>query len=411
MGTTSEKLTYLNTTKTLIKEELNLGGANITTEPFRQYKSKLEGIYKDFLANGTNTLWNNWEKVSGSGTEISLNNTIQAKMDFVYKGNTSQTGTPTPDTPIPVQVVSGDNTIKVEGKNYWTLTDNFTTTTANKWVLSDTAIDIPAGTYEILFDFTLDNKILFDFKYANNTEVYINANETNTITFAQDVKKSAIQMKTANNTISNIRIIKQGESQSYPISLGNIELCKIGDYQDYIYKENDNWYKHEVIKKGDTSSFILIQKVTSTMSNDLYGYAINVPIIKRNYSDLGSVISNIFAPKILGSTGSTTDPNNVRFNQGISKHSNSGISQIVISIDKSYLTTGNVNEVIPFLDSKDFIFYFLLQTPTEVQITDSTLISQLEAIKKSYNTQTNISQTNADKPFILDVVALGELEI
>ena len=46
MGTTSEKLTYLNTTKGLIKDNLNLGGANISTEPFRAYSSKLKGIYK-----------------------------------------------------------------------------------------------------------------------------------------------------------------------------------------------------------------------------------------------------------------------------------------------------------------------------------------------------------------------------
>jgi hypothetical protein len=55
--------------------------------------------------------------------------------------------------------------------------------------------------------------------------------------------------------------------------------------------------------------------------------------------------------------------------------------------------------------------YYILATPTTTEITDSTLISQLEAIKLSYNGQTNISQENNDKPFILDVTALGELEI
>ena len=93
MGTTSEKLTYLNTTKGLIKDKLNLGGANITTEPFRQYSSKLMGIYKDFLANGTDTLWNNWEKVSGSGETLTLNNTMEGKMKVDLKGNTSQEST------------------------------------------------------------------------------------------------------------------------------------------------------------------------------------------------------------------------------------------------------------------------------------------------------------------------------
>jgi hypothetical protein len=39
-----------------------------------------------------------------------------------------------------------------------------------------------------------------------------------------------------------------GVSQSYTIDLGSIELCKIGDYQDYIYKGADGWYLHKEIR-------------------------------------------------------------------------------------------------------------------------------------------------------------------
>ncbi len=56
-------------------------------------------------------------EVSGSGSNITLNNTVEAPMSIVYKGNTLQNGTPTPDSPIPIQVVSGDNSINVVGKN------------------------------------------------------------------------------------------------------------------------------------------------------------------------------------------------------------------------------------------------------------------------------------------------------
>lgn len=38
-------------------------------------------------------------------------------------------------------------------------------------------------------------------------------------------------------------------SQSYTIDLGTIELCKIGDYQDYIYKSGDDWYVHKEVGK------------------------------------------------------------------------------------------------------------------------------------------------------------------
>jgi hypothetical protein len=38
-------------------------------------------------------------------------------MNLQLKGNTSQNGTPTPSSPIGVNVVSGDNTIDIYGKN------------------------------------------------------------------------------------------------------------------------------------------------------------------------------------------------------------------------------------------------------------------------------------------------------
>ena len=52
-----------------------------------------------------------------TGTSLSINNTKKGKMKLSLKGNTLQTGTPTPDTPLAIHTITGDNTIKVEGKN------------------------------------------------------------------------------------------------------------------------------------------------------------------------------------------------------------------------------------------------------------------------------------------------------
>ena len=73
--------------------------------------------YIDIINNGTDTLYNNFPKVSGEGTSLTLNNTYQAPMRNFLKGNTSQTGTPTPSSPIDVNVVSGDNEIIINSKN------------------------------------------------------------------------------------------------------------------------------------------------------------------------------------------------------------------------------------------------------------------------------------------------------
>ena len=55
--------------------------------------------------------------------------------------------------------------------------------------------------------------------------------------------------------------------------------------------------------------------------------------------------------------------------------------------------------------------YYGLQTPTNEPITDTTLINQLNAIEKAYayQNQTNISQVNADKPFIIDATTLLDI--
>ena len=56
----------------------------------------------------------------------------------------------------------------------------------------------------------------------------------------------AVDVSVATGT-QNINI----NNKTYEISLGNIELCKIGDYQDYIYKNNNKWYLHKEIGKID----------------------------------------------------------------------------------------------------------------------------------------------------------------
>ena len=92
MGTTSDKLTYLATTKTKIKDAINLGNTNITNETFRQYENKI----KQAMINTMNDkwgVWNNFDKVIGTNETLSLNNTEYAPMQVNLKGNTQQNST------------------------------------------------------------------------------------------------------------------------------------------------------------------------------------------------------------------------------------------------------------------------------------------------------------------------------
>ena len=46
-----------------------------------------------------------------------------------------------------------------------------------------------------------------------------------------------------------IEVANGTETQTYTINLGDIELCKIGDYQDRIYKDSGKWYIEKKIGK------------------------------------------------------------------------------------------------------------------------------------------------------------------
>ena len=274
---------------------LELAGADLTNvdKNIQNLKQAWEERLLYFLANGTDVIWNNWlPKVTGTGENITLNNTVETKMKFVCKGNTGQNGEPTPNNPVNIDVVTGNNSIII----------------------------------------------------ANN-----------------------------DNT----------QSQTYPINLGSMELCKIGDYQDYLYKDNGKWYKYGAIGK---------LTITSISSVGTASTGINYALVRS--VTIASADSFIYCSNYTNATSASKN-NTIRL---------SGINLYVYDNRLTDYTTA-----LNLLNGLEY--YCVLATPTITEITDTTLIEQLDNLEKaySYNTQTNISQTNADKPFILDVVALGEL--
>lgn len=61
-----------------------------TNKNIENIPSTIRKSYLDIMNNGIDTIYDNWEKVNGTGTSISLNNTEEAPMTIEYKGNTSQ---------------------------------------------------------------------------------------------------------------------------------------------------------------------------------------------------------------------------------------------------------------------------------------------------------------------------------
>ena len=439
MGTTAEKLTYLNTTKGKIKDSINLTGANITTEPFRQYSTKLNSALLDIINNGTQEVWNNWEKVSASNvSSASLNQTVEAPMKLDLKGNTYQEENPTPDNPKDIHIVSGNNSIKVEGKNLFDKNNS----TFDEYLLKtgETAVDI---VWVITPYIKVDSGANYTYQgitrtgnspyscYYDSSKQFVSsfkqATGTNTITIPSGVNyvRFSIMNKGAKHDINTFMIEKGSSastytpyvSQTYPINLGSIELCKIGDYQDRIFKaiegdsfydtldsatkqtlDTESWYKYGAIGK-----VVLNGSETWNIHPTLKGFYPNTNLISNvvlpsDNTSIPLLYSNYFTPN----TYADVWDNNIDF----------GIALAPNGTNNPRIRNNNITTTSDFqtwLSTHNTTIYYALDSPTYTQITDNTLIGQLEAIKKSYNEQTNISQTPNDLPFILDITALKEI--
>ena len=109
---TANKLTYLNGTKQAIKQAINEDFEVIDNNTtFREYADEISSNnakYKDLIPKETKNATNTLDISNSSGLDKAL---------VTQYGNTYQEGEPTPDSPQEIQVVTGDNEVKVEGKN------------------------------------------------------------------------------------------------------------------------------------------------------------------------------------------------------------------------------------------------------------------------------------------------------
>lgn len=372
------------------------------------------------------------------------------------KGN-DITIAPTPDTPQEVQVVTGENVVSVSGKNLAPIKDGTVTlngltinvengiitingtSTASvslkltndlaiqsgninpNWVnekvvdningkvlsfqnISGTAPsslwairlysnNASAYTYQYTYsNLTGDKKFTID-SYLSFISIFINAN----LTFNDF--KVAIQLEEGSTATQFVQYV----GQEYTISLGTLELCKIGNYQDYLYKKNGKWYKHSEIDK------MLIDE-NSTISG--FNTHSGTTYITANFYDtkikkLSKFEIVNFSNKLVGGIGNDTWQGN-KLNS-VSQQSNGNYIQICLP----YSVATTIAELKMWLTSNNILIYYVLETPTEEEITDETLIKQLETLykAKSVKNKTYITQENEKLPFILDVSAIKEYSV
>lgn len=197
-----------------------------------------------------------------------------------------------------------------------------------------------------------------------------------------------------------IQIEKGTKANSYtPYGTTPIELCKIGNYQDYFYKDSDKWYLHKEIGKvvftGAESEDWVVR--TSTSAN--YWKVRNATAFPTDVKERLILLSNYFVPNG-GANNADYSGNAICGNVG------EYAKWLHLSIDNTI--ANSVATFKTWLSTHNLSIYYIEATPTNTEITYQPLIDQLNLLEQamSKDSQTNISQVNNDLPFIISASAL-----
>ena len=168
-------------------------------------------------------------------------------------------------------------------------------------------------------------------------------------------------------------------SNSYRVDLGNIELCKIGNYQDKLYYNSGKWYIVKNIGKKVLKGTETGWKNDST--NKLSGLTV---------SDAKSIVSSTVINALCSHYKAYSLADSRTHTDGFSGNATD------IWFNNNSMTLANFKT---WLSNNNVTLYYVLATPTTEEITDATLISQLNALYEFYvNSSTVTISNNSEIP-------------
>ena len=318
-----------------------------------------------------------------------------------YEPYVGGTPSPNPDYPQPIQTVTGEQTVEIVGKN---LFDKDDFVGGNYYVASSGTITeqanyrsavvpcLPSTTYTVSKKGQSPLRVAYcnatsvqagDTAYGYQRDTTANS-QALTITTGEQAKTLIVTYKeqgyTVDTDITSLMIEIGSTATAYapylkqtlPISLGTIELCKLGTYQDYIYKDGDSWKVHKATKSITITGAESETWTAQNTTNNYYSYRLTVSDADKiaSSSDVALAKSDCFT------SGKSSDLNTAT--------SGYYIYQLTVTGYLRFFTGDATNKLTDFkamLAQKTPKVVYPLTTPTETAITDQTLIAQLEAIR------------------------------
>ena len=173
------------------------------------------------------------------------------------------------------------------------------------------------------------------------------------------------------------------QGQEHPIDLGSIELCKIGNYQDRIYKTGGKWYVEKQVGKLSLANIDWVASPTTTTGV----YRMRTQTAP---SDVAPPINNTTKAAILSSAYKvmTAADAYTALETGIAIQSD---TPHIFVYDPNYNLTTSPTAFKTKMESISAVLYYALATPTTTEITNTTLLSQLNFIANLYGGTNNIT--------------------
>ena len=166
--------------------------------------------------------------------------------------------------------------------------------------------------------------------------------------------------------LASLQIEEGSQATSYASYFPPIELCKIGIYQDYVYKNNNHWFIHKEIKKivlNGTESWVLDGALTNTnrFRTSITSYNIRNITLKYNGFSNQLQIINAYSDE----------------SEHLYTYKPSSIMNLYVFYTKT--RCADLAGLQTWLSANNLIIYGILNTPTEIPITNENLIAQLDA--------------------------------
>ena len=342
------------------------------------------------------------ELIVYNGTTVN-NQTIKPMVlnsleDTTYEEYTGGIPSPNPDYPQEIEVVTGEQSITVCGKNFYNkdifIQGTWQTSSPSNRIVGFLTPTKAGQKYTV----SLRNNEL-DFAIGNTTKNVQSGNtqvqsdsgwQTGTYTYTitgdgylfLQIKKRYGGSFTPSILSANDFQVELGEtatdyqpyqSQSYTINLGSTELCKIGDYQDRIYQDEGTWYIEKQIGKVVLDG---TQSLSRTDTGTTGYYRFNVGIGENIFTtDNSSVIAPIYCNRLRGVARTNTWSRIEGIAPTTTNYSYRSFNLYIEAISQMTIEQANT-----WFSNNNIIVYYPYKQPITTEITDTTLLEQLEAL-------------------------------